>query len=179
MRRFLGVDPGLSGAFALLAVEDDGAQSVQVWPTPCDWITVGTGKRRRYNAYALHRALEDLTRQPIALTYLEQQSARPQQGVASTFSTGFGYGLWVGLLTAAAVPYAVVPPARWRGRVGLATQPKAEKKHVKEAVRLAACRRFPAVPIKLEHADAVMMAVAAALEHGLEGRETYGTGVQS
>ena len=177
MRRYLGVDPGLSGAFALVTVADDGAYSVEVWPTPCDWITVGTGKRRRYNAFALYRALDDLTRQPIALTYLEQQSARPQQGVTSTFSTGFGFGLWIGLLTAAAVPFAVVPPARWRGRVGLATQAKAEKKAVKEAVRLAACRRFPAVPIPLEHADAVMMAVAAALEHGPEGKgeTTYGT----
>jgi len=176
MRRYLGIDPGLTGAFALLTVDDDGAHSVEVWPTPCDWVSVGTGKRRRYNVFALHRALDDLTRRPIALTYLEQQSARPLQGVSSTFSTGFGFGLWVGLLTAAAVPFAVVPPARWRGRVGLATQRKADKKHVKEAVRLAACRRFPAVPIKLEHADAVMMAVAAALEHGFEGKgETYGT----
>jgi hypothetical protein len=39
---------------------------------------------------------------------------------------------------------------------------------------VAACRRFPAVPLKLDHADAVMLAVAAALEHGLVQREGVG-----
>jgi hypothetical protein len=167
-RRYLGCDVGVTGAMAVLDIEDDGSQRVFVVPTPVSWVPVGTGKRRRYDAGALWERLR-VHAHKVALCYLEQQSARPGQGVSSTFATGLGMGLWVGLLTAAGIPYVVVPPVRWRARVGLAAQPRAPKKHVKEAVRLAACRRFPAVPIHLEHADAVMMAVAAALEHGAEG----------
>jgi len=163
MRRYLGIDPGTTGALALLRVQDDGAQALEVHPTPCDWIQVGTGKRRRYAVDRCWDALSLLT--PISLAYVEQQSARPKQGVSSSFQTGFGYGIWIALLTAARIPFAVVPPPRWRARVGLTPQPKADKKHLKELVRLAACRRFPAIPINLDHADAVMMAVAAALEH--------------
>jgi hypothetical protein len=173
MTRYLGIDPGVSGAFAILDVADDGTQQLAVQPTPVTWITAGRGKRRRYDAAALWQALRTAahTGPKVALCYLEQQSARPGQGVSSTFSTGLGMGLWVGLLTAAAVPYVVVPPPRWRALVGLAAQPGAPKKHVKEAVRLAACRRFPAIPINLDHSDAVMIVVAAALEYGHEATE--------
>jgi len=171
MRRYLGIDPGVTGAVAVLAVHDDGTQGLTVHATPCDWVQVGTGKRRRY---AVDRCAELLRgAATVSLAYVEQQSARPKQGVSSSFQTGVGYGIWVALLTALAIPYAIVPPPRWRARVGLAAHPKGtDKKHLKAAVRLAACRRFPAVPINLEHADAVMMAVAAALEHGLDDRRT-------
>jgi len=171
MRRYLGIDPGTTGALALLTVADDGTQAVSVTPTPCDWYQVGTGKRRRYAVARCADALGLLS--PISLAYVELQSARPRQGVASSFQTGFGFGMWIALLTALRMPYAVIPPPRWRARVGLAAYPKGtEKKVIKTAVRLAACRRFPAVPINLEHADAVMLAVAAALEHGLDDRRS-------
>jgi hypothetical protein len=171
MRRYVGVDPGTTGAFAVLDIADDGAQALHVHPTPVSWVQVGSGKRRRYDPQGLYFALDPYRHPAISLVYLEQQSARPGQGVASTFSTGVGFGLWIGLLTALALPYATVPPPRWRAKVGLPAQPGAEKKQIKEAVRLAACRRFPAVPINLDHADAVMLAVAAALEHGIVQRE--------
>jgi len=171
MRRYLGCDPGVTGALALVTVDDDGTQTLAVTPTPCDWFQVGTGKRRRYAIDRCADALVGLT--PISLAYLEQQSARPGQGTVSTFQTGFGFGMWIALLTALRIPFSVVPPVRWRAKVGLAPHPKGtEKKAIKTAVRLAACRRFPAVPITLDHADAVMLAVAAALEHGVDDRRT-------
>jgi len=166
MRRYLGVDPGVTGGFAVLDVHDDGRQELAVHATPCNWVQVGSGKRRRYDVWRLDDALgRVIVARPISLAYLELQSARPRQGMASTFYTGVGFGLWQALLTARAVPYALVPPPRWRALVGLASQPKQAKKAVKQGVRLAACRRFPAVPINLDQADAVMLAVAAALEH--------------
>ena len=70
------------------------------------------------------------------------------------------------LLVAAAIPFVVTPPQRWRARVGL-SQKAASPQSRKKAVALAACRRFPGVAIKLDHADAVMLAVAAAFEHGI------------
>jgi len=170
MRTYLGIDPGVTGAVAILDVEDDGTQTLTVTPTPCDWVQVGTGKRRRYAVDRCRDLLGDLD--TVSLAYLEQQSARPKQGTASSFSTGYGYGVWVALLTAQLIPFAAVPAPRWRARAGLAAQPGAPKKAIKEGVRLAATRRFPTVPISVEHADAVMLAVAAALEHGLDDRRS-------
>jgi crossover junction endodeoxyribonuclease RuvC len=168
MRRYLGIDPGLSGALATLTVADDGTQELGVTATPVDWFQVGSAKRRRY---AIDRCRDELVlrQRTIALAYIEHQSAFPGQGVTSMFSTGFGFGMWLALLTASYVPFAIVSPVRWRRKVGLAAGTGQKKRAIKAAVRLAACQRFPTVRINLDHADAVMLAVAAALEHGTNG----------
>src|SRR5262249_57755622 len=111
----------------------------------------------------------DLKRgRPMTLRYLEAQGGRPGQGRASIFTTGYGEGLWTALLVASAIPFAVVQPQRWRKLVGLTET--TDKVARKNAVCIAACRRFPGVPLKLDHADAVMLAVSAAIEHGLIAR---------
>ena len=38
----------------------------------------------------------------------------PGQGVRSTFSIGFGFGIWQGLLTALQMPFELVSPQRWQ-----------------------------------------------------------------
>jgi crossover junction endodeoxyribonuclease RuvC len=162
--RYVGVDPGLSGAFVTLDVAEDGTQAVTTYPVPVAWLEVHRGRRRFYDVPVLWKQLQAV--RPVTLAYVEQQGARPGQGVTSTFSIGQGFGMWHALLVAAAIPFVVVAPQRWRARVGLpktATTPQGRKK----AVALAACRRFPGIAIKLDHADAVMLAVAAALEHGV------------
>lgn len=164
--RYVGVDPGLNGAFATLDVEADGGQVVAVHPVPVEWMPVGTGKRRHYDVARLWRLLLAAKAKPITLAYVEQQGARPGQGVSSTFSIGVGFGMWHALLVATGIPFVVVSPLRWRAQVGLGRSSKTTQAR-KRAVQLAAVRRFPAVPIKLDHADAVMLAVAAALEHGV------------
>jgi len=172
MSRYLGIDPGLTGAFALLEVQPDGHQLLQVTATPVDFVRVGRGRRRRYALDRLNEVLGNLP--PVSLAYVEAQSARPGQSAAATFTTGFGDGMWRALLTAHLIPFAVVSPQRWRSRVGVSTATAIPKEARKAAVRIAASRRFPAFPIKLEHADAVMLAVAAALEHDADQRaETY------
>jgi len=164
---YLGCDPGLAGAFAVLRVAEDGHQSIHVTATPVIWTAVGTGKRRRYDIVTLLEALQRV--RPITFAYLEAQGARPGQGRASIFTTGYGEGLWTALLVACAIPFAVVQPQRWRKLVGLPET--TDKVTRKNAVCVAACRRFPGVPLKLDHADAVMLAVAAAIEHGLITQE--------
>jgi hypothetical protein len=163
VKLYLGIDPGVTGALAVLQVDDDGQQTVTVTPTPVLWVRVGRGKRRRYEIGPLLDTLRNLP--PIALACLEEQHARPGQGVASTFATGYGAGMWTACLIACRIPFLAVHPRRWRQLVGL---PHAGDYRARKAqVRLAACRRFPRTPLKLEHADAVMLAVAATLEHRL------------
>ena len=160
---FVGADPGLGGAFAVLQVAGDGQQTIHVTATPVIWTSIAGGKRRRYDLHALLGLLRHLP--PVALAYLEAQSARPQQGRSSIFTTGYGEGIWTALLVACEIPFVLVDPRRWRKQVGLTET--TDKVTRKNAVCVAACRRFPGVPLKLDHADAVMLAVAAALEHGL------------
>jgi len=160
--RYLGVDPGVTGAFALFTIDPPLGNGIAVHATPVLWARVGKSTRRRYEIAPLLELLTHLP--PITLAYLEEQHARPGQGVTSTFATGYGAGLWTACLTAAGIPFVLVQPRRWRKLVGL---PEAhDTKHRKLDVRLAACRRFPGLALKLEHADAVMLAVAASLEHG-------------
>jgi hypothetical protein len=165
MSVFLGCDPGVGGALAVLTVAPDGAQTLTVTPTPVVWTRVGKGRRRRYDVPALLDTLRGLP--PVTLAYVEQQGARPGQGRTSMVTIGYGEGVWTALLVACRIPCAVVAPPRWRRQVGLRGGDKA-------AVRLAAGRRFPALPLKAEQADAVMLAVAAALEHGTVAREASG-----
>jgi len=161
---YLGIDPGVTGAIAVLGQRSEEGidqELVTVHPTPVFWVRVGQTQRRRYEIAPLLELLRGLP--PIRLAYLEEQHARPGQGLASTFATGYGAGLWTACLIACGIPFALVHPHRWRARVGLphATDYRARKRQV----ALAACHRFPGLALKLEHADAVMLAVAASLEH--------------
>jgi hypothetical protein len=174
MATYLGVDPGLAGALALLDVAPDGTQAVRVWPVPVVTSVAGGRRRRHYDVPAVLGMLKALpaTNGPITLAYLEEQGPRPAQDARSTFSTGFGFGLWTALLTSVAIPFVTISPQQWRRRVGLPRQPKGtSRKAIKEGVHIAARRRFPTVAVKLDHADAVMLAVAAALEHRATGDE--------
>src|SRR5262249_27209088 len=75
---------------------------------------------------------------------LEEQQAMPaslrgrKQGGRSTFRTGLGYGLWLGLVVAAGVRYTTIRPAAWKKAHGLLG---ADKK----ASRLRCAQRFPAL----------------------------------
>src|SRR5262245_21568832 len=159
---YLGIDPGVGGACAAFTVDPLRGDDLAIHPTPVLWVRVGKHKRRRYEIRPLLELLR--TFPPIRLAYLEEQHARPGQGVASTFATGYGAGLWTACLVACQIPFTLVHPRRWRQLVGI---PHAADYHTrKRQVALAVCHRFPGVTLKLEHADAVMLAVAASLEHG-------------
>jgi hypothetical protein len=157
---FVGIDSGLSGALARLQVNDDGTESITTYATPVFWSRVGKTKRRIYDVAAMYALLKPAS----TLIVLERQQSMPAklrnrpQGIASSFSTGLGFGLWLGLLTARGAPHLIVQAQRWRRLTGLGGADKA-------AVRLAVCRRFPGVNVPLDHADAMMLACAAALEH--------------
>jgi hypothetical protein len=90
---------------------------------------------------------------------LEAQGARPGQGVASSYRTGVGFGLWLGLLVAARVAYHVVPPAVWKKHAGLLGADK-------HASRLRAQERFPFVgaiaPADEGPAEALLLAAYVA-----------------
>ena len=132
MTSFLGIDPGISGAVALLLPNG----SVRFWDTP----SIKTGGKRDYDGMhmqeilleALDRAVdaenlpEGTNVEPLGLhlhVYIERAQAMPKQGVTSMFNYGKGFGLWLGLLIGIGIPYTLVSPRRWKA-VMLSDMPK-------------------------------------------------------
>ena len=77
------------------------------------------------------------------LVMIEKQQSFPGQGVSSTFSTGFGYGLWLGLLNAAGIAYEEVRPAAWTKSMLSGSTGKGKGAHI-----LAAKRVFPGIDLR-------------------------------
>lgn len=106
-RFFTGIDPGLEGAIATLDV--NGPLSMEVLDIP-----LSTEKGKRY--YDLV-AMSDICcglKEKQAIVCVEQQQAMPKQGVASQFSIGYGYGIWIGMLSALRIRYFAVRPRTWQ-----------------------------------------------------------------
>jgi len=85
---------------------------------------------------------------------LEEAQAMPGQGVRSMFTCGVGFGVWLALLAALALPHTRVRPAIWKKALGLGKD--------KEAARLRAMQLFPTADLrrKRDHgrAEALLLA---------------------
>lgn len=110
-RLTLGIDPGLSGAFAFLG--EDGV--VEVFDIP----TFKVGSKQVINEFALSRLVDERATL-IRCAWLEQVSAMPSQtgarrmGATSAFTFGMGVGIIRGVLAANFVPVEGVPPTQWK-----------------------------------------------------------------
>lgn len=152
----VGIDPGLNGALAVLGA------AVTVWDAPR--LDVGKGM--------LDAALivTWLRQQQPDLVVVEKQQAMPRfrrnletgksekidQGVVSSFTTGYGFGLYVGILEGLGLRYAVVAPQAWQKEL-YAGMPGVGK----ERSLLAASRLWPHIKIpKSKHGRADSLLIA-------------------
>ena len=94
---YLGIDPGQSGAMALLT---DELPQVEDWPSDpnaaADLLREWLGQYR------------------VELAALERVNAMPKQGVSSTFKLGCNLGAWQGILSALGLPYLMPTPREWQ-----------------------------------------------------------------
>ena len=127
-RRIVGIDPGLAGGVGVLDMGDDGTETATLHLTPTLTVRRGRRVRREHDVAAMRDLLADVTGAGEAggvEVVLEEQQAMPArlrgrtQGVASSFRTGLGFGLWLGLVTAARVRCTLVRPVTWKQAVGL------------------------------------------------------------
>lgn len=94
-RVYIGIDPGLSGAMAVIST--NGAYAI-----PFDeeeYVT--TLKSCIDEKYAIRAVVEHV-------------GAMPKQGVASTFKFGTNFGWIQGILFALGIPYELVRPQKWK-----------------------------------------------------------------
>lgn len=124
----IGIDPGLSGAIALL---DDG-DGIDVFDMPVLELARSGKKRREIDPTRLDDLIRSLRGNRAVL---EQAGSRPGQGVASSFAFGKGYGLVLGILVAHGIPYTVVHPTVWKKALHVPAG--------KDAARARASQLFP------------------------------------
>lgn len=158
MKVTIGIDPGQQGAVVRI---DERGTPVFV-DTPTLRTTNSKGKARTmYNEPEMARLLRNLAFGNDAHVVIEQVNAMPKQGVASSFNFGMGYGIWLGIIAALALPSTRVTPVRWKKDV-LADAPKTDQAVVGIAARLypaaSAELRGPRGAMLLGRADALLIA---------------------
>lgn len=165
---YLGIDPGFLGALAI--VDDKGR--AQVFDAP---VLVTSTKRnghvktkREYDLTQIARMLRRFspTNPVMPLAVFEKVGSRPDQGVASMWSMGYGSGIWEMALTFAGIPYTRVSPIKWKNVMleGVG--------HDKEASVLRAQQLFPHVDLTTAR-GAVRDGRAEALLLAEYGRRAY------
>lgn len=176
MTTFIGIDPGKSGAI----VVDSGLK-----PTPAatkGWFVCDEGKRQievypmplignELDVRGIGEIFADLARTghtSDCFAMLEKQQCYPKQGGVSNFSTGYGYGVLVALLTAHCIPLEEVRPATWKKAFGLSM--RGEEKAAKKAASIQKAQQlYPGVNLVMPGCRKLHDGVAEALlimEHG-------------
>jgi crossover junction endodeoxyribonuclease RuvC len=109
---FLGIDPGSTGAVALI----NGDAPPAFWDTPVVHIKSGKKTKTEMDAAAAAILLSDIGRDysDSLFVTIEKVSSMPGQGVSSMFAFGKNFGTWLGILAALKIPYQQVPPVTWK-----------------------------------------------------------------
>lgn len=110
MNFIIGIDPGASGAVAILQTNGD---LVHVFEMPAVEIMVGGKAKRRVSPEMLAAELK-LYADQGACAVIEQVGAMPGQGVSSMFAFGESFGLAKGVLAGMAIPTKTVLPTKWK-----------------------------------------------------------------
>lgn len=149
----IGIDPGLSGAVAILS---DG-RFVDVFDMP----TAGRGKAARQvvNSSALAAMLREHVSAHTGASVIaavEAVGAMPKQGLSSTFRFGESCGAVQGVLAALRIPIIRPAPQAWKRSYGLIGADK-------DASRGIAIERYPEAPLsrKRDHGRAEALLIAA------------------
>lgn len=111
----LGIDPGKSGAFALLNAKGGTCSMFDF--TGFEEVTSRLKEHHFYHAF------------------IEKVHAMPGQGVCSMFSFGENFGHWQGILGALKIPYTLVAPQTWK-KIMLKDMPKEKESSVQRCLQL-------------------------------------------
>jgi crossover junction endodeoxyribonuclease RuvC len=120
-RNVCGIDPGHSGALAIL--NDQGVRFVGDLPI----LEIPSGKKRR-TELDLATLRDLLASHDIDHVFIEQVAARPGQGVTSMFRFGFCTGAIIGLIAGLQKPHSLILPQRWQKLAGCGPSPDAARR---------------------------------------------------
>lgn len=132
--RFLGVDPGFTGA---LAIYDTDLGTLEVFDMPCRPLKTDAVVKQEIDERELLFWLEEHA--PIDVACVEKVGARSKQGLASTFAFGEATGAVLGVIAGFGVPIKRLSPKQWQRIVKLQGG-----EHIKDHSRDKAVLLFPA-----------------------------------
>lgn len=161
--RILGIDPGLTGALAFIDIEEGGRRLVGLVNAPR--LESGLGM---LDVQELVKVIgNNMDTKTNGLVVIERQQAMPylmvdkngkekRQGSASTFKTGMGYGIYLGILGALELPHAIVGAQTWQKEMYQGAVGEGKDRSIYIAQQL-----FPDLKFKKSHhgrADALLIA---------------------
>jgi crossover junction endodeoxyribonuclease RuvC len=132
----IGIDPGLSGALAVLTPEDT---LETLWDTPTLTLRTRRGTRQEYDVPGMAGLLRPY-RDAQTHVVIEEAQAMPGQGTRSMFTIGLGMGVWLGILATLGLTHTRVRPSVWKKALGLGKD--------KEASRLRAMQLYPGADLR-------------------------------
>ena len=132
---YLGIDPGTSGAMALIDADGKFVDVIKLKETQRDiWLWLYGNQ-----AHA-------------TFAVLEKVHSMPAQGVASSFKFGENFGFCQGMLVAAGIRFEFATPQKWQKALGCMT------KGDKNVTKSRAQGLFPDAKIIHAIADALLIA---------------------
>ena len=150
--RIIGIDPGLSGAIAIL--EDNKIEELFDMPVMPD----GKKNKRQLNSALLVKLIKDSIKNlEDTVMVVEQVNAMPGQGVTSMFNFGQTFGAIKGICAALGLPIFFVRPAKWKKHFELINSSK-------DASRTKAIEMYPSISEQLSKkkdvnkSDAILIA---------------------
>jgi crossover junction endodeoxyribonuclease RuvC len=168
--RFIGgIDPGLTGALAVLDFQDF---VLHLWDTPTVSVQVGDKIRKRCDPDAFVAAL---SRHPLDYALIENVQSTPNDGHVGAFTFGKVTGIAIGCCAGLDIPLASVSPAKWK----MAMQVPADKK----ASKTRASGLFPNCTAgwtrEMDHgrSEAAIIALYAAITNGLSPSQPFTLGL--
>ena len=150
--RIIGIDPGLSGAIAIL----DEQKVVELFDMPV--MSDGKKNKRQLNSAHLVKLIKDnIKNMDDTVVVVEQVNAMPGQGVTSMFNFGQTFGAIKGICAALGLPIFFVRPAKWKKHFELINSSK-------DASRTKVIEMYPSFAEKLSKkkdvnkSDAILIA---------------------
>ncbi len=137
----VGIDPGKTGAAVAMDLKGNPIEWIAA-DHPREGYTVKGKRGRDYVPSVMALWLSQLD--DVRMVLVEQQTAMPRDGRTSCLVTGYGFGLWVGILTAQRLPYRVISPGMWT-RYALGSIPKTGDRKSRSIV--AAAAQVPSLPL--------------------------------
>jgi crossover junction endodeoxyribonuclease RuvC len=150
----IGIDPGITGALALLKYDLDAIfPKIMAWS---DMPVMALAKNKQMvNAAELFKLLKSW-RADNLVVYLEYVSAMPGQGVSGMFNFGVGYGMVQAIVASLQYPLMFVRPTVWKKKAGLLHTEK-------DKARAHAQQLFPGMDLRYKkdvgRADAILIAM--------------------
>ena len=158
-----GIDPGLSGAIAIVHASANMVTLHDVIDMPVVEVERNGKMKREVSAAGLAELFLVRRHYLESFAYVERVGAMPGQGVSSVFSFGRSTGIIEGVLAALKIPVTIVTPQSWQKTMAVRGGKDGSRARAMELLPREA-RMFARVKDD-GRADAALIALAGAQNH--------------